>query len=76
MRSADVTDGSRGASSFGLVNGWPGMAVELTVPADLDFADCDGGQFRSWGPEDYARYQQGRRAARRMCGLWIYPAVA
>jgi len=38
---------------------WPGTVVELTVPADIDFADCDGGQFRSWGPENNARWHQG-----------------
>jgi hypothetical protein len=38
---------------------WVGMMVELTVPADIDFASCDGGQFRSWGPEDHARSHQG-----------------
>jgi hypothetical protein len=38
---------------------WAGMAVELTVPDDIDFADCDGGQFRSWGPDPNVRAHQG-----------------
>ena len=38
---------------------WPGMAVELTVPGDLNLADCDGGQFRSWGPENNPQSHQG-----------------
>jgi hypothetical protein len=38
---------------------WPGMAVELTVPDGLNLADCDRGQFRSWGPENNARSAQG-----------------
>jgi hypothetical protein len=38
----------------------PGMAVTLTVPDDINFADCSQGQFRSWGPEPNERYAQGR----------------
>jgi hypothetical protein len=30
-------------------NGWEGMAIELSVPDDIDLADCDDGEFRSWG---------------------------
>ncbi len=42
------------------VDGFSGRAIELTVPADIDFADCDRGEFRSWtGPDDAARYHQG-----------------
>ena len=36
-----------------------GMAVQLTVPDNLDLAQCDGGQFRSWGPESNVRSNQG-----------------
>lgn len=36
-----------------------GMSTELTVPADIAFATCDHGQFRSWGPEVNARSHQG-----------------
>jgi len=36
-----------------------GTIVGLTVPDDVDFAGCDGGQFRSWGPESKARSHQG-----------------
>ena len=42
----------------GIANRWPGMVVELTVP-DVAFATCDQGQFRSWGPKDNARSNQG-----------------
>ena len=49
----------RPANSLGVANRWEGMAVELTVPAGIDFAACDGGQFRSWGPDSKARSNQG-----------------
>ena len=29
------------------------------MPDNIDFADCDRGQFRSWGPEGNARVHQG-----------------
>jgi hypothetical protein len=29
--------------------------IEMTVPSDIDFADCDRGEFRSW----LGRYHQG-----------------
>ena len=32
-----------------IANQWAGMAIELTVPDDINFADCDGGELRSWG---------------------------
>ena len=35
------------------------MAVDLTVPDTVTLADCDEGQFRSWGPENKARFGQG-----------------
>lgn len=42
------------------VDGYTGRAVELTVPASLDFADCDNGEFRSWVQGgDSARFHQG-----------------
>lgn len=37
------------------VDGFAGKLIELTVPLDIDFADCDQAEFRSW--ED--RYHQG-----------------
>jgi len=37
------------------VDGYSGKMIEMTVPADIDFADCDGGEFRSW----LGRYHQG-----------------
>lgn len=58
MRGATIPI-DRPANALGLANRWAGRAIDLTVPANLDFATCDGGQFRSWGPEQYARYQQG-----------------
>ncbi len=41
------------------VNGSEGAAIELSVPADLDLAGCDEGEFRSWGPEGNVRVHQG-----------------
>jgi hypothetical protein len=36
------------------VDGYPGKMIELSVPGDINFADCDGGQFYSWE----GRFQQ------------------
>jgi hypothetical protein len=47
------------ATPASIPNGWAGMAVELTVPDGINFADCDRGQFRSWGPENNARSNEG-----------------
>jgi len=58
MRSA-TTLIDRPADVPGLANRWAGMAVELTVPEDVNFADCEGGQFRSWGPANNVRSHQG-----------------
>jgi hypothetical protein len=58
MRSAG-TPSERRANSLGVTNVWPGMAVDLTVPDTVTLADCDEGQFRSWGPENKARFNQG-----------------
>lgn len=44
---------------MGWKNGWEGLAIELTVPDDLDLADCDGGQFRSWEPDPSVRAHHG-----------------
>jgi hypothetical protein len=49
----------RPANVPGLANRWPGMSLELTVPDTVTFANCDGGQFRSWGPANNARIHQG-----------------
>ena len=38
---------------------WTGWLVELTVPDDIDFNTCTRGEFRSWGPDNLARYHQG-----------------
>jgi hypothetical protein len=38
---------------------WPGVAIQLTVPDTITFADCDGGQFRSWALDNDARSAQG-----------------
>ncbi len=40
------------------VDGYTGKSIELSVPTDANFADCDSGQFRSWGP-GANRYHQG-----------------
>lgn len=41
------------------VDGYAGKAIELSVPSDANFADCDRGEFRSWtGAGDSARYHQ------------------
>lgn len=58
MRDAG-TPIDRRADFPSLASRWPGIAIELTVPDDINFADCDGGQFRSWGPENNARSNQG-----------------
>jgi hypothetical protein len=58
MRNA-TTPIDRRANFPGIANRWAGMAIELTVPDDVNFADCDRGQFRSWGPENNARSNQG-----------------
>jgi hypothetical protein len=49
----------RKAASLDGPNRWSGWAVDVTVPDDADFTQCDLGQFRSWGPEANARYHQG-----------------
>jgi hypothetical protein len=57
-RSA-TTPSYHSANSEGLANGWAGMAVKLTVPNDINFADCDQGEFRSWGSGPKTRSHQG-----------------
>lgn len=37
------------------IDGYQGTMIELSVPEDINFADCDGGQFYSWE----GRYHQG-----------------
>jgi hypothetical protein len=37
------------------IGGYSGKMIELTVPSDIDFADCNGGEFRSWA----GRFHQG-----------------
>ena len=37
------------------IDGYRGKMIELSVPSDIDFADCDRGLFRSWT----GRYHQG-----------------
>ena len=49
----------RPANSIFAANARASMAVELQVPDHIDFAACDQGQFRSWGPEDDVRSHQG-----------------
>jgi len=54
-----TTPSERPANAPGLANGWQGMSIELTVPDRTNFADCDKGQYRSWGPDNEARSHQG-----------------
>jgi hypothetical protein len=58
MRSSTAPT-SRGANALTIAGRWAGMAVELTVPDNIVFADCYRGQFRSWGPDQDARSHQG-----------------
>ncbi len=58
FRSA-TTPIARPANVPGLADRWAGMSAEVTVPDDISLADCDGGQFRSWGPDGKARSHQG-----------------
>ena len=37
------------------IDGYQGKMIELTVPTDINFADCWSGQFRSWD----GRWHQG-----------------
>lgn len=47
---------TRGATTSDVtLDGFAGKLVELTVPADISLADCDGGQFYSWE----GRFHQG-----------------
>jgi hypothetical protein len=40
---------------------YPGWSIDLTVPTDAELVGgpCYSGEFRSWGPEENARYHQG-----------------
>jgi hypothetical protein len=49
----------RSADSLTVAGNWPGKAVNLTVPAELDLSSCDQGQFRSWGPDARLRVNEG-----------------
>lgn len=37
------------------IGGYSGKMIELSVPDDIDFANCDGGEFHGWE----GRFQQG-----------------
>jgi hypothetical protein len=54
-----TTPRERAANAPGLANGWQGLSIQLTVPDHINFADCDKGQYRSWGPDNEARSHQG-----------------
>jgi len=42
------------------VGGYRGKLIDLVVPADIDFADCDQGEYHSWtSPNEGSRYNQG-----------------
>jgi hypothetical protein len=43
-----------------VIDGHAGKRLEMTIPADIDFADCDLGEFRTWiSPDGGVRYHQG-----------------
>jgi hypothetical protein len=49
------------------LDGYHGTYIELTTPARIKLADCDGGQFRSWVDSGGSRYTEpGQRDM-----LWI-----
>ena len=52
------------------LGGFRGKYLEWSVPRDIDFADCDEGQFQSWTANGWAggRYQQKPGQVDR---LWI-----
>ena len=58
MRRA-TTPTYRSPNAVGVGYRWAGMAVRLTVPDDINFPDCDRGEFRSWGSGPQARSHQG-----------------
>lgn len=42
------------------IDGYRGKKVSVSVPDDVDFGDCDGGEFRSWTQvEGGSRFHQG-----------------
>jgi hypothetical protein len=47
------------------LGGFRGKYLEVSVPADIDFADCDEGVFESWSSD---RYQQAPGQVDR---IWI-----
>jgi hypothetical protein len=55
-----------------VVDGFQGMQLQWSVPADIDFSTCDGDDFRSWtaaaGSWASVRYHQGPGQVDR---LWI-----
>jgi hypothetical protein len=50
------------------LGGYQGKYLQWSVPGDANFADCDGGKFKSWNDADGDRYQQGPGQVDR---LWI-----
>ncbi len=52
--TALMNQAGRNASSPSVVTlgGQMALRIELTIPADLDLAECDGGEFRSWSEWD------------------------
>ena len=42
------------------IDGFSGKQIDLVVPLDVNFADCDGGEYHSWSdPTGGDRYNQG-----------------
>ena len=50
------------------LGGYQGKYLEWSVPADINFSDCEGGMFKSWADAGGDRYQQGPGQVDR---LWI-----
>ena len=50
------------------VGGYHGKYLEWSVPADINFSDCNGSLFKSWNDGAGDRYQQGPGQVDR---LWI-----
>lgn len=51
-----------------MLDGFAGKEMVLTVPTDVDFSDCDSGQFRAWTTIVGERYYQGPGQSDQ---LWI-----
>ena len=61
QRKASAPVERKGSAADGSQPSYPGWSIDLTVPTDAELVGgpCDNGEFRSWGPEQNARYHQG-----------------